>query len=129
MNNEILKNQYSMIIIKNIKYEIYEFSPITIHCKSYSKLLDVSIKLTSNGLKLDVSYTENNDVCYNDKDLFQKKFIFSIKRIDDPISEDYKFLKMMDILISDTIEKYYIFYKEECSDEEIRQRKLNDLGI
>jgi hypothetical protein len=125
----LLKNQYSMVIIKNVKYDIYQFAPITIQCKSYSELLDASIKLTNNGLKLDVSYTENNDVCYNDKELFQKKFYFSIKRINETVDEGYEFLKMFDILIADAIEKYYIFYKEECGEEETRQKRLNDLGI
>lgn len=126
----ILKNQYIMTVIKNIKYEIYQFAPIIIKCKSYSKLLDVSIKLSTTGLKLDVSYTEPNGICHKDTDLFEKRFHFSIKRTGEFLDDDgFVFLKMFDLLISDSVEKYYIFYKEECGEEETRTIRLNDLGI
>ena len=70
-----------MYIIKNTRQDIYQFAPITISCKSYSKLLDVFIRLTVNGLKLDVSYLEENN--FNE----QKKYHFLIKRINDPIED------------------------------------------
>ena len=118
----ILKNQNNILIIKNIKHDI--FAPIIIKCKSYSKLLDATLKLTNNGLKLDVLYLENEDDSINDK-----KFNFIIKRRDESVGNDYTYLKMFEILISDSLEKYYIFYKIECSDEERRDNKLDDLGI
>ena len=121
-----------MYTIRNLKYDIYQFAPITISCNSYSKLLDVAIKLTINGLKLDISYLEDNDLYptrFKSNDKEQKKYHFLIKRIGETVIEDgYVFLKMIDVL-SDSIDRYYIFYKEECSDEENRETKLDQLGI
>ena len=112
-----------MYSIKNVKYDVYQFAPITVSCNNYSKLLDVVLKLTVKGLKLDISYLEDE---VGDK---QKSYHFLINRIGDSIEDGYVFLKMFDVLLSDTFERYYIFYKEECSDEERRENKLNQLGI
>ena len=125
----ILKNQHYMLIIKNIKYDIYQFAPITISCKSYSKLMDVTLKLGKNGFKLDVSYLEVNSLCKNEKELFDKKFHFLIKEKGDVVENGFIFLKSFDILICDSLEKYYVFYKEECEGEENRDNKLGILGI
>ena len=57
--------------------------------------------------------------------LFQEILFFN-KRINETLDDGYEFLKMFDILIAD-IEN--IFYKEECGEEETRQKRLNDLGI
>lgn len=118
-----LKNIVRMYIIKNIRQDIYQFAPITISCKSYSKLLDVVIRLTANGLKLDVSYIEDNSIRE------QKKYHFLIKRVNDSVEDGYSFLKMFDILTSDCNERYYVFFKEECSDEENRDVRLTQLGF
>ena len=48
-----------MYSIKNVKYDVYQFAPITVSCNNYSKLLDVVLKLTVKGLKLDISYLED----------------------------------------------------------------------
>jgi len=110
--------------IKNIKFDIYQLSPISFSCNSYSKLLDITIRLTIGGLKLDISYLENDD-----SDI-KKKFYFLIKRVNDCVDEPgFCFLKMFDIIISDSIERYYVFYKEECDDGENRSKKLHQLGV
>ena len=113
----------------NIKYDIYQFAPITITCKSYSKLIDVSLKLGKSGFKLDVSYLEDNNVCKIEKDLFNKKFHFLVKEKGDILENDFIFLRSFDILVCDSFEKYYVFYKEECEGEENRDNKLGELGI
>jgi hypothetical protein len=114
-----------MQIIKNIKYDIYQFAPITVNCSSYSTLLEVTIKLTMNGLKLDVSYLEDVDIQDD-----QKKYHFLIKRVGDYISEGgYSFYRMFDMLVSNTVERYYVFYREDVGEEENREKKLNQLGI
>lgn len=116
-----------MLIIKNAKYDVFQFAPIIINCRSYSKLLDVTLKLTNNGLKLDVSYLESDII--GEKDLFEKKFHFIIKKKNETIENEFTFLKVVELLISDTVERYYIFYRVDCSGEENRQNKLDDLGI
>jgi hypothetical protein len=115
-----------MKTIRNVKYEISQYAPITMSCKSYSVLIDVGIKMHWNGPKLDVSYIEMNELIEQN---FDKRFFFWVKKTNDSIEEDYIFLKSVDVVVSDYYEKYYIFYKEDCTEEERRNNKLRNLGI
>ena len=67
--------------------------------------------------------------CKNEKDLFNKKFHFLVKEKGDILENDFIFLRSFDILVCDSFEKYYVFYKEECEGEENRDNKLGELGI
>ena len=117
-----------MNTIKNIKFDI-KYLPIIITCKSYSKFLDSNVKQSRSGLKLDVSYLENihlMDHLY--PQIYDKKYIFLIKKSGDSVIEDgYTFFKLSELLICDTIERYYIFFKEECGTDETRDNILNKL--
>lgn len=116
-----------MYIIKNTKYDIRKYLPITLVCKSYSKLLDANIKLSTSGLKLDISYIEEDE--FNISGVYDKKILFLIKKTGENLEFGYVFFKLQEVLICDHIEKYYIFYKEECNEIENRENKLNKLGI
>jgi len=117
--------------IKNTKFDVKfdtKYQPIVLSCKSYSKLLDINLNLSHSGLKLDVSYLEYIDIV--DTSNVNKKFSFLIKKIGESIKEEgYIFFKLKEILVWDTIERYYIFFKEESPNDEIRQNKLDDLGV
>ena len=112
-----------MYIIKNNKFYITRYVPITMICKSYSKILDVNIKMAHTGLILNVSYLEDISACD------AKIFNFLIKRVDDQIESGYTFLRSEEILVCDTTETYFIFYNERCGEEENRNIILNNLGI
>lgn len=115
------------MVIKTIRYEFYHSIPITLKCKNYSKLLDVNIILNMSGIKVDISYIEDNKICKNEEDLFKKEFIFLIKKKGNEIDDDFKFLKTCDVTIADSIERYYVFYKENFSLEENRQINIDKL--
>jgi hypothetical protein len=119
-----------MQTIKNIKFDILNL-PVILTCKSYSKFLDADLKYYQNSLKLDVSYMENFDFFDGLKpQIFDKKYLFLIKKPGENLTEfGFSFYKLSDLFIRNMIQRYYIFFKEEQSESEIRNNKLDDLGI